>query len=70
MKVKDLFELFDNWNIIAVINDNDLNCVKKEKIYYFFDNNNNLLDYEIVCFGFYDGEITIRIKDVDNESDN
>lgn len=68
MTVKELIGVFDDWNIPVVINDSDL---KKLATYYniavFVRNKYNVLgcdrsNAEVVAFGLYDGELTIRIS--------
>ena len=62
MIVKELIDLFDNWNIPIVINDNNLNCISKvQRISDFIENRKPLLKEKVVSFGFYDGELCIRI---------
>ena len=62
MTVKELIDLFDNWNIPIVINDNNLNrIVKDQHIFNFLEERKPLLKEKVVSFGFYDGELCIRI---------
>lgn len=62
MTVKKLIDLFDNWNIPIVINDNNLNrIIRVDHIFDFVENNKLMFKDKVVSFGFYDGEMTIRI---------
>ena len=63
MKLKDFLELYDNWNGIVKINDNNLNCIVKDKGYIIAESNNEkMMNGEVVSFGYYDGELCIRIE--------
>lgn len=62
MTVKELIDLFDNWNIPIVINDNKLNrIVKVQHIFNFIEERTPLLKEKVVSFGFYDKELCVRI---------
>ena len=62
MRVKEFFDLYDNWNGITAINDNELNCVAK-------GNTTDIVEREefynmiVVSFGFYDNELCISVRD-------
>lgn len=69
MRFQDFMDLYDNWNGITVVNDNNLNRIircqtsklmfqKPDGQYYF----SSLNDAEVVAFGFYDNELCVRIK--------
>lgn len=61
MIIKELLELFDDWNISIKINNKDLSEHTSEKnIWIFWDKNKELLGKEITAFGLYDGGLAIR----------
>jgi len=63
MTVSELLELFDNWDIPVVINDNMLVCaLRYTRIADFANSKHPLLKAEVVSFGFYNGELTIRVN--------
>lgn len=62
MKFKNFLELYDDWNGITVVNDNKLNIITKDHTVNIYDSRKDLCDKEIVAFGFYNGELTVRIK--------
>ena len=73
MTVRELMYLYDNWNGIVVINDDNLKRIVKgtgDDIMYcvaFLEPDASvgyakLLRMEVVAFGFYDGELCIRVK--------
>lgn len=62
MNFKDFMEMYDNWNGITVVNDNNLNMIVKGKTIDVMDNHNNLFEMEVVAFGFYDNELCVRVK--------
>lgn len=60
MKLRDFLELYDNWNGVLVINDDNLNCLCygdfwNEKI-------SDFENHEVVAFGFYDNELCVRVR--------
>lgn len=61
MKFKDFIDMYDNWNGITVVNDDDLNLIVKCKT-VFIAENKYLQDMEVVSFGFYDNELCVRVK--------
>lgn len=73
MKLKDFIKLYDNWNGVIVVNDDNLNCIIKARINalmlrvatgktdsekYDID---DLMNKTVVAFGFYDNELCVRI---------
>ena len=63
MTVSELLILFDDWNIPVVINDNMLVCtLRYTQIADFANSKHPLLKAEVVSFGFYNGELTIRVN--------
>ena len=64
MKFADFIDLYDNWNGITRVNDNELNPIVEMNTGKLMDlrENQNLFEKEVVAFGFYDGVLTVRIK--------
>lgn len=74
MTVRELLNLFDNWNLKLRLNDeeNAEPIVEYEYIhtFAFYDEYRDkeyeyLLDYEVVSFGFYENMMCIRVKGSD-----
>lgn len=70
MKLKDFLDLYDNWcdGIVTINDDNETNwefnpVFRQFPIQEFYDTYKNapVMEKEILAFGFYDGELTIRI---------
>ena len=53
--------MYDNWNHAVVINDDELNSIVKGPPSYILSSG-NVGGMEVVAFGFYDGELAIRVK--------
>lgn len=62
MNFKDFMEMYDNWNGITRVNDNDLNMIIEDRTNIIMDNRRYLYDKKVVAFGFYDGLMTVRVK--------
>lgn len=64
MKFADFMDLYDNWNGITRVNDNELNPIVEMNTDMLMDLRDNqiLFEKEVVAFGFYDGVLTVRIK--------
>lgn len=62
MSFKDIMELYDNWNGITRVNDNNLKMIVEGNTCRIYEENENLHDKEVAAFGFYDGILTVRIK--------
>lgn len=74
MKFKDFMYMYDNWNGITKINDNNLDTIVKGKTINIMEckesfypltkvtNYGELFDMEVVAFGFYDNEFCVRVK--------
>lgn len=63
MIIKELLELFDDWNIPIKVNNKDLSeHISEKNIWLFWDNNKELLGKELIVFGLYDGELAIRMS--------
>ena len=62
MRFKDFMNMYDNWNGITVVNDDNLNLIAKGKTIFIVEEENGLWDMEVVSFGFYDNELCVRVK--------
>lgn len=62
INLKRLLEMYDDWNGISIVNDNELNVIVEDRTVNIYDNRKELLQKEVVAFGFYDGVFTVRIK--------
>lgn len=66
MRVIELMCLFDNWNKFLVISDDNLNHILDgEKVFEVYDKREkykDILNREVVSFGFYDDDFCIRVK--------
>lgn len=62
MKFKDFLELYDNWNGTIRVNDNNLNMIVEGNTCEVYEGNESLYDKEVVAFGFYDGILTVRVR--------
>ena len=61
MRLEEFLEMYDNWNGDAVINDDDLNPIIRGNPSYILSWG-NVGGKEVVAFGFYDGELAVRVK--------
>lgn len=62
MNFKDFMEMYDNWNGVTRVNDNNLDMIVENQTGIIMDNRKELYDKEVVSFGFYDNVLTVRIK--------
>lgn len=62
MTIKELLDMYDNWNAITKINDCNLNCIAKDATSKIAEND-ELASKKVVSFGFYDNEFCIRISE-------
>ena len=75
MNFKDFMEMYDNWNGITKVNDNNLNviveghtlaimeCTENFTSTSSVENYEKLFAMKVVAFGFYDDELCVRVKD-------
>ena len=62
MELKEFLDLYDNWNGYTQINDRNCNPYARVKTDRIFNGNyNNILDCKVMAFGFYDGDLCVRI---------
>lgn len=74
MNFKTFLEMYDNWNGITRVNDDDLELIVAgrtvdiyDRIAPFWENSSiktyeKLFESEVVAFGFYDEEFCVRVK--------
>jgi hypothetical protein len=61
MKLYDFVNLYDNWNGILVVNDDNLKPIVKDKVAIALSYG-NVHEKEVVAFGFYDDELCVRVR--------
>lgn len=62
MTIKELLDMYDNWNGVTKINDCNSNCMAKDRTLIIAEND-ELTAKEVVSFGVYDDEFCIRIAE-------
>lgn len=71
MKFKQFMDMYDNWNEITEVNDDNLNTIVIDDTYKIMEciselkgveNYEKLFNMEVVSFGFYDDEFCVRVK--------
>ena len=62
MNFKDFIDMYDNWNGITVVNDDDLNMIVSGPTHSIAKEKNFLCDMKVVSFGFYDDELCVRVS--------
>lgn len=64
MTLFELLDMYDNYNMTMVVNDNYLNPIIKNTVVNVISSKKYaiLLNAEVVSFGFYDDELCVRIK--------
>ena len=74
MKLKQFMEMYDNWNGITKVNDDNLDTIVKGRTLDIMEyvenfhpmtrvkNYKELMKMEVVSFGFYDEEFCVRVK--------
>lgn len=62
MKFREFMEMYDNWNGITRVNDDNLNTIIEAKTVDIVDTRKDLFDKEVVAFGFYDNIFCVRVK--------
>lgn len=61
MKLHEFLNMYDNWNGVICINDDNLNLIIKGSPYTVLSHG-NLFETEVVAFGFYDKELCVRVR--------
>lgn len=62
MTLHQLLDLFDDWNRTLKVNNYDLTASKLFKI---ADLEGKILNYDVMAWGFYDGQLCVRIDAID-----
>lgn len=62
MKFKDFIKMYDCWSGTTVVNDDDLNCILKDVTWNIVREEHEVLNMEVVSFGFYDDELCVRVR--------
>lgn len=71
MKLKEFLDLYDNWNGLLTINDDELMetvgdtaLYRRNIIHRFIDvhRNDPIMKAKVISFGFYDEELCIRVR--------
>lgn len=69
MKLGVFLDMYDDWNGTLCLNDNDddLHLIVKGPTVDIIENSSTvkelgLLDADVVCFGFYDNELCVRLN--------
>lgn len=60
MTLKQLVSLFDNWNGTLTLNDDNLETIYKGNFGVVFG---KYRDWNVVAFGFHNGELCVRIRE-------
>ena len=61
MKLRKFLDMYDNWNGIICVNDDNLNCIVKGNPDVVLSHG-NLFAMKVVSFGFYDNELCVRVR--------
>lgn len=61
MTLREFLDLYDNWNGVICINDDNLNLVVKGNPYVVLSYE-KLIEMKVVAFGFYDNELCVRVR--------
>ena len=65
MRLRDLLDAYDNWDNNIVINNDNLEPILKWRVMNLYDDGklDDFLNWNVIAFGFYDGEIAVRIRE-------
>ena len=61
MILRDFMYMYDNWNGIVCINDDNLNLINEGRTSVALSYRDTY-GREVVAFGFYDNELCVRVK--------
>ncbi len=61
MKCREFLDMYDNWNGIVCINDDNLDLIVKGEPDVVLSYRNTF-EMEVVSFGFYDNELCVRVR--------
>lgn len=67
MKLSVFLDMYDDWNGVLCLNDDDLHLIVKGPTVDIVENSSTvkelgLLDADVVSFGFYDDELCVRLN--------
>lgn len=62
MTLRELLDMYDNWNDNTVVNDENLAVIVRGRTCDLLTENPDLENAEVEAFGFFDGEFAVRIK--------
>lgn len=71
MKFKQFMEMYDNWNGITKVNNDNLDTIVKDRTLNIMEcvpmlngmeSYGELFEMEVVSFGFYDEEFCVRVR--------
>lgn len=62
MKLINFLNMYDNWNGTITVNDEQLKPIISGSVFDIVNQRKDLHNKEVVSFGFYDGELTVRVK--------
>ena len=63
MKLGTFLEMYGNWNVKALINDNSMNKIVQDRTINIYEQRKDLLERTVLTFNFYNGIIIIIISD-------
>ena len=61
MKLREFLNMYDNWNGIVCVNDNNIDLIVKGKPDIVLSYKDTYTK-EVVSFGFYDNELCVRVR--------
>ena len=62
MKFKEFMDMYDNWNGLMTVNDDECKPIYFGKTMEVMEKRPDFYEREVVAFGFYDNELAVRIK--------
>lgn len=64
MNLKKFLYMYDAPYALTVINDNNLKPIAKGDVYTVLHDKKNaeIMQHRVVAFGFYDGELAVRVE--------
>lgn len=62
MKFEEFMSMYDNWNSIMCVNDDNLELIVKDEAVTIMETRKDLFEKKVVAFGFYDGEFCVRVE--------
>lgn len=55
-------EIYDDWNGVTRVNNDNLETIVVDKTVNIMETRTDLFDRKVLAFGFYDGELCVRVK--------